>query len=162
MTQVFNAGKGTQEGEEEKQGGRLLHRKTWRRKQGSRSPKARRKWCNGGASIRKESTMWCCNQRNVATTSLSRSTKKTTKCFEYASEEHVQETKRVTTLGPHDAASAFAATLSLEAVRFVLSRAMTEVKEDRGREVVVTFLDISRTHLVKACGEDTECCGHCW
>ena len=80
-----------------------------------------------------------CSQRNVATTPLSQSTEKTTKCFE--SEEHVkavtgtgpisvdwvdvnngdesrlelrsrlvvQETKRVTTLGPQDAASAFAA-----------------------------------------------------
>ena len=49
---------------------------------------------------------------------------------------------------------------------------MAEVKEDRGREVVITFLEVSRAHLhssvrrkvfVGACGEDTKCpLGHSW
>ena len=54
----------------------------------------------------------------------------------------VQETKRVTTLGPQDAASVFSATVPLEELPCVLSRAMTDVKEDQGREAV-----ISRAHL---------------
>ena len=77
----------------------------------------------------------------------------------------------MTTRGPQDAASVFAVTPSLEPVRFVLPRAMKDVQEDRGREVVITFLEISLAHLqshvrreihVKAGGEDTECpLGHC-
>ena len=45
----------------------------------------------------------------------------------------------MSTLGPHDAASVFTATLPLFKG--------TEVKEDRGREVMITFLDISGAHL---------------
>ena len=78
----------------------------------------------------------------------------------------VQETHRVSTLGPRDAASVLAATLLLEALRFVLSRAIVEMKGDQNRDVVMTFLDISRGYLhssvrrevfVRACSEDTEC-----
>ena len=74
--------------------------------------------------------------------------------------------------GPQDAASFFAATPLLEPLRFVWSRAMTEVREDRGREVVITFLEMSWAHLhspvrrkvfARACGDDTECPrGPCW
>ena len=84
----------------------------------------------------------------------------------------VQETRRISTLGPEDAAAIFAATPPLEALRFVLSQAMTEQRDDRQMERVVAFLDISRAHLhspirrevfVKACREDHECPeGHCW
>ena len=66
----------------------------------------------------------------------------------------------------------FAATPPLEALRFILSRAMTELKEDRSADRVIAFLDISRAHLhspvrrpifVKACKEDRDCPeGHCW
>jgi hypothetical protein len=83
-----------------------------------------------------------------------------------------QETRRVSTLGPEDAAAIFAATPPLEALRFMLSLAMTEQAEDRLAEVVLAFLDISRAHLhspirrdvfVKACKEDVDCPeGYCW
>ena len=60
----------------------------------------------------------------------------------------------------------------MEALRFKFSRAVTEVEEERGREVVIMLPDISFAHLhspvlreafVRACGEDTECPpSHCW
>ena len=83
-----------------------------------------------------------------------------------------QETRRVSTLGPEDVAAVFAATPPLEALRFLLSRAVTEDKEDRQAETVLIFLDISRAHLhspvrrevfVRACAEDVDCpAGCCW
>ena len=66
----------------------------------------------------------------------------------------------------------FAATPPIEALRFLLSRAMTELKEDRGADRTIAFLDISRAHLhspvrreiyVRACKEDLNCpAGCCW
>ena len=41
------------------------------------------------------------------------------------------------TLSPKDAASVFAATSPLEGQRFVLSRAIAKVNEDRGRDMVI-------------------------
>ena len=83
-----------------------------------------------------------------------------------------QETRRVSTIDAEDISAVFAATPPLEALRFLLSMAMTERKEDRLSERVVMFLDISRAHLhspirravfVKACAEDIECPeGFCW
>ena len=75
-------------------------------------------------------------------------------------------------MGPEDAAAVFAAPPPIEALRFLLSRAMTELKEDRGADRTIAFLDISRAHLhspvrreiyVRACKEDLNCpVGSCW
>ena len=91
---------------------------------------------------------------------------------EYRSRLVAQETKWVTSLSPEDVYAVFAATPPLEALRFILSCAMTEMKEDRSADRVIAFLDISRAHLhspvrraiyVKACKEDIDCPeGHCW
>ena len=53
----------------------------------------------------------------------------------------------MTTLGPRGAASVYATTPPLMSLRFELSRAMSEVEAAQGRDVVITFLDISRAHL---------------
>ena len=78
-----------------------------------------------------------------------------------------KETKRLTTLGPEDAASTFAATPPLEGLRLLLSMAMSS----RSKRVL-TFVDISRAHLhselrrevyLRAPPEDSACGGdECW
>ena len=56
---------------------------------------------------------------------------------EYRSRLVAQETKWVTSLSPEDVYAVFAATPPLEALRFILSRAMTELKEDRSADRVI-------------------------
>ncbi|CAK0829612.1 unnamed protein product, partial [Prorocentrum cordatum] len=79
-----------------------------------------------------------------------------------------KETRKLSTLGPKDAAATFAATPPLEGLRMILSMAMTGRHGDR----VLTFIDISRAHLhselqrpvyLKAPAEDLECKDdECW
>ena len=79
-----------------------------------------------------------------------------------------KETKRLSTLGPDDAATTFAATPPLEGLRLMLSLAMTGMSRNR----VLTFIDISRAHLhsdlkravyIRAPKEDKDCKeGECW
>ena len=69
----------------------------------------------------------------------------------------VQETKRVSTLGPEDAAAIFAATPPLEALRFVLSQAMTEQKHDRQMERLIAFLVIRGRACIRRSAERSTC-----
>ena len=77
----------------------------------------------------------------------------------------VKETKRLTTLGPEDAASVFAGTPPLEGLRLLISLAMSGGQSGPDGNVLM-FLDISRAHLhsetlraiyVAAPPEDDEC-----
>ena len=77
----------------------------------------------------------------------------------------MKETNRLTTLGPEDAASAFAGTPPLEGLRLLISLAMSG-EQTGPDDNVIMFLDISRAHLhpdtlrdiyVKAPPEDDEC-----
>ena len=81
----------------------------------------------------------------------------------------VVETARRTTIEKGDVVATFASTPPLEALRFLLSAAVTG---DPNEDQVVRALDISRAHLhspvkrticVEAPPEDDECPpGHCW
>eukprot|EP00971_Amphidinium_carterae_P259856 5155895-Amphidinium_carterae.1 len=66
----------------------------------------------------------------------------------YRSRLVAQETKRVSSISPGDVAAVFAATPPIEALRWILSRAMTRPKVKKGSgERVLCALDISRAHL---------------
>jgi len=56
-----------------------------------------------------------------------------------------QETKRVSSIAPEDVAATFAATPPLEALRYLLSLAMT-LPPPAGDDWVLVFIDISRAH----------------
>ena len=77
-----------------------------------------------------------------------------------------QETKRVTKEDPLSPSTTFAATPPVEALRFMLSRAMTGPRRAPMDELVLGFFDISRAHfhsparrmvVVKVPKEDTLC-----
>jgi len=90
---------------------------------------------------------------------------------EYRSRLVTQETKRVSTIAVDDLAAVFAATPPLEALRALLSMAMSQSAKGAERPVLM-FLDVSRAHLhsdlhrdvyVAAPPEDTEAdADTCW